>query len=348
MPGQGGVRAPLRRFIKTDGVWGYVIAAAHPGNGHSHTLPDYIDFPGVFDHREANPHLCNDTRQLMVEHHLCNFAGERRLYRDWKRLHGRYDGETLVIASCGPSLTHALPTLYRRRGEFRLMTVNRSHRAFQDREVRPDLHYFVERRPLHDWRTEIVDGKPADPLDFAGVDLITTPQADPLLVSMFEPSRRYWGWSSLGGLGDFPEVAALTSFDVKAATTIGNAPYIAWKLGFKRIILVGCDFALDCRAEKNEKSVDVVPRRMYFDRMWNSTHYAGTTPEQHAAYCARLNPMLGNGDQACMADAVLIGHCDYFQAALDIVHFEGGVDVVNATPRGQLRWNNRALEEALG
>jgi hypothetical protein len=349
MPGRGGVRAPLRRYVKADSRWGYVIGAAHPGNGGSHHLTNFIGYPEFFEHREDERHVLNDTRQLMVEHHFANHQMEEGRYRDWKALWDLHEGEILVIASCGPSLTQSLPTLYKHRDKFRLMTLNRSHRAFMDREAKPDYHYFVERRPVKSWTHEVENntGRAVRPLDFKGIKLITTPQAYPPMIAMFDPDKRFWGWSSLGGIGDQEPAKALTSFDVKGSTTVGNAPYIAHRMGFRKIVLVGCDFALDCRVVRTEKEILEVPRRMYFDRMWHTTHYAGSSDASRQLFCKHMNPLLGHGGKACMANAVLIGQCEYFQAVLDIIHYEGGTECVNATPRGQLMWNNMSLEEAL-
>ena len=352
MPGRGGLRVPLPRYIQPDGQWGYIIGSSHPGNGYSHNLVNWAKHPTHFEARPVDKSL-SDMNELMRAHCRANYA-ETVLagspgFRDWKGLWGRHKDEVLVIASCGPSLTESLPWLYANRPKFRLMTINRSHRAFQDAEARPDYHYFVERRALPDWcfETENQSGRPMAPLDMRGVTMIGTPQCDPRLAGLFEPDRRYWGWSSLGGLGDIGEARALASYDVGAGTTIGNAPYIAWKLGFKRIVLVGCDFSLDCRMVGDGTGARLESRRMYFDRMWNHTHYTCGTPEGEAEFLKRLNPMLGHDGTACMSNAVLLGWCDYFKAVLDIAQYEAGMECVNATPRGILDWNCKTLEEAV-
>jgi hypothetical protein len=350
--GQGGLRAPLPRYIQPDGVWGYIIGAAHPGNGHSHTFCNFHGFPKSMEARETSEDL-SDMRYLMEAHHRANYADLRlqgeKGYKDWKRLWGKNEGEIMVLASCGPSLTASLPLLYRHRDKFRLMTLNRSHRAFQGREVAPDYHYFVERRALPDWCHEVenVTNRVVGNLCMDGVTLIGTPQCDPRMVNLFSPKNRYWGWSSLGSLGQHAECKDLTSFDVKAGTTIGNAPYIAWKLGFRKIVLVGCDFALDCRLVVDNNSRVVEPRRMYFDRMWYHTHYAGKAPDGHKHFLSRHIPAVGIDGHPCSVDARMIGWRDYFMAVLDITQYEAGVECVNATPRGILNWNVRALEEAL-
>lgn len=347
--GQGGLRAPLDRFVQPDGNWGYVVSGSRPPNGHSHTLVNFVGNPSFFDERENAPNLA-DIRVLMERNHEDNArdlaeAGQP-VYRCWSELWGKYAGETLVIASCGPSLTQSLPYLYRHRMRFRLMCLNRSQRAFMDAEVKPDFYYFVERRALPEWAQEVEDrtGRPLSPLDLSGVTMIGTPPCDPRMVRSFDPDKRYWGWTSLGGMGNIPEIASLKSYDVKAATTIGNAPYIAWKLGFKKIVLVGCDFSLDCRIEIDDKTKrgEVVPRRMYFDRMWHHTHYSADTE-----FLKKLLPLQGHNAKACVANADLLGHRDYFDGVLDIIHHEAGVEVVNATPRGLLRFNPKRIEEAL-
>ena len=347
--GQGGLRAPLTRFMQPDGRWGYVVSGAHPGTGHSHTLVNFIGFPDFFDMREKTEDL-SDMRFLMETHHRANYAALRlsghQGYRDWKELWGAHDGEILVIASCGPSLTHSLPTLYKHRDKFKLMTLNRSHRAFQDSDAKPDYHYFVERRALLDWAHEVENGtgRAVGDLTMDGVTMIGTPQCDPRMVNLFKPENRYWGWSSLGALGKFGECADLTSFDVKGGTTIGNAPYIAHKLGFSKIVLVGCDFSLDCRVVVDDKRAVAEPRRMYFDRMYYHTHHGANKQ----AFLSRHLPVLGIDGKACSVDARMLGWKDYFMAVLDIVQYEGGTECVNATPRGILNWNTQSLEEALG
>ena len=342
VPGKGGVRVPLPRFINLGGEWGYIVASARPNNGGSYNLTNFIGFPAFFEPREKDQQF-NDTRTLMERNSEDN-RNENHGFQCWSELWGKHEGEILVIASCGPSLTESLPLLYKHRSKFRLLCLNRSHRAFMDPEVKPDYFYFVERRGVPDWAHE-VDGRgaPGRPLDLSGITMIGTPQCDPRIVRRFDRDRRYWGWTSLGALGHLDYVARLKSYDVKAATTIGNAPYIGYRLGFSRIIFVGCDFSLVCRAEEDEKgNKTIAPRRMYFDRLWEHTHYA-----QDPFWRTKLNPIIGIDGKACLADAQLIGYKDFFSAVLDIVQFEGGVECINASPRGILNWNVRALGEVL-
>lgn len=342
IPGQGGVRVPLPRFILPSGEWGYVVGSARPNGGGSHHLLNFLRFPRTLEVREDAGGF-NDTRTLM-ERNVEDNRKENEGFRCWSELWGKHEGETLVLAGCGPSLTESLPLLYKHRAKFRLMCVNRAHRAFLDADAKPDYFYFVERRGLPDWAHEVDRaGRPIRPLDLAGVTMIGTPPCDPRVVRAFGHGQRYWGWTSLGGLGGIEDVAALKSYDCKAATTIGNAPYIAMKLGFARVVIVGCDFALDCRAERDEQGgVQVVPRRMYFDRLWDHTHYA-----HDALWRQKLVAVHGVDGKACLVDAQLIGYADYFAAVLDVVQYDGGVECVNASSRGILNWNVRPLAEVM-
>ena len=350
IPGQGGVRAPLDRFVRPDGMWGYAI----PGKPGGHCV-NFIGFPSVLDPRESVAGACSDMRNLMETHHLRNTedladAGHDG-YRCWSDLWGRHKGETLVIASCGPSLTRSLPTLYRHRDKFRLMCLNRSHRAFMHPGHRPDYYYFVERRAMPDWGNEVENrtGRILEPLDLSGITMIGTPQCDYRMVRRFDADKRYWGWTSLGGLGDYADVARLKSFDVKGGTTIGNAPLIAMRLGFRRIILVGCDFGCDVVAEvsRDGKQSRPMPTRLYFDRMWNCTHHTGINDQERAQWLQNQSALIGIDGRAVSTNPDWVCHRNYLLAILDIVQYEGGMECVNATPRGILNWNTRDLETVL-
>lgn len=355
MPGRDGHRVPLRRFfdVQRDGAWGYLIDNCKvDGRADGfHVIYNYVSFPDAFSGKDKGGLGLHDMGFLMERNHEDNLkwlrANGQTGYRDWKELFGKHEGETLVIASCGPSLTHALPMLYRRRKEFRLMCLNRSMRAFMDPEVKPDYYYFVERRGLPDWVREVEwpSGTPKEPFDLKGITMIGTPQCDPRVVSLFDPERCYWGYTELGAMGHVPECAALTKYDVKAATTIGNAPFMAWKMGFKKLILVGCDFALDCQMSKHpedEKKQIVEPTRMYFDKDWHNSHYA-----RDGQWVQRMMPTVGNWNRACMSEPILTGHATYFEAVLDFAHHEGGMWCCNASARGNLRYNNLPLDAAL-
>jgi len=350
MPGRDGMRIPLHRFVDPFGRWGYLIEnCKHDRNG-LHVLYNFVLFPDAFEGKDKGGTGLNDMATLMEHNHADNLAWVRAAgfeqYPCWSALWGKYAGETLVIASCGPSLTESLPTLYRRRKEFRLLCVNRSMRAFADPEAKPDFFYFVERRGIPDWVTEVdPQGCPTTPLDTKGVTLIGTPQCDSHIVRRFDPKNSYFGYTELGAMGHVPEIARLVKYDIKAATTVGNAPFIAWKLGFKKIVLVGMDFSLDCQMELNEKDKEksvIHPTRFYFDKDWNHTHYASNREWIQTAL-----PAIGIGNRCVMEDPILAGHRSYIEAICDVLHYDAGVEVVNASPRGLLKFNCKPLEEAL-
>ncbi len=351
MPGQGGVRVPLNRFFDPLGRWGYLIENCRIDTSALHVLYNFVLFPDAFSGRDQNGTGLSDMGVLM-EHNIRDnmdhlAAHGQKDFQCWSMLEGKYEGETLVIASCGPSLTESLPTLYRLRNRYKLLCLNRSLRPFMDPEVKPDFYYFVERRGIPDWVSEVepFTGKPGKPFDLSGITLIATPQADRDIVRRFDADKCYWGYTELGSLGHMPQLKRLKKYDVKAATTIGNAPFIAWKLGFKKIIFVGCDFSLDCSLEINEKEPDksmVHPTRMYFDKDWQSTHYA-----KDQNWIKRAMPCIGIHNRCVMVDPGLSGHRTYMEAVLDILHHDAGVECINASPRGTMRFNCMDLEEAL-
>lgn len=352
MPGRDGVRVPLNKFFDTHGRWGYLIENCRVDAAGLHVLYNFVLFPDCFSNKDPGSAAFSDMTSLMARNHEDNLAWLRKHgqkeYRDWRELYGKYEGETLVIASCGPSLTETLPTLYRRRKEFRLMCLNRSMRAFNDPEAKPDFYYFVERRALVDWlhETNMQGQTTGEQIDTSGITMIGTPQCDHRAIRCFDPDLCYWGYTELGSMSHNPDIARLTKYDLKAATTIGNAPFIAWKLGFKKIIFVGCDFSLDCQMSlnpKNDKEKLIEPTRMYFDKAWNQTHYA-----HNEGWIKGVLPALGIGNRAVEIDPWLSGHRNYFLAVLDILHHDGGVECINASPRGTLFFNCMSLEEALG
>jgi len=355
MPGRDGYRVPLRRFfdVQRNAAWGYLIDNCKvDGRAEGlHVLYNYVTCPEAFEGKDKGGIGLHDMGVLMERNHEDNLAWLRangqKGYRDWNELHGKHKGETLVIASCGPSLTHELPVLYRRRKEFRLMCVNRSLRPFMDPDAKPDYYYFVERRGIPDWVNEVEwpTGAAKSPFDLKGIAMIGTPQCDPRITRLFEPDRCYWGYTELGAMGHVPECANLTKYDVKAATTIGNAPFIAWKMGFSKLILVGCDFALDCQIAQHPEDAKkqiVEPTRMYFDRDWHQSHYA-----RDPGWVTRMMPTVGAYNRAVMSEPILTGHASYFSAVLDFAHHEGGMWCANASSRGNLAFNNMPLDAAL-
>lgn len=352
MPGRDGIRVPLRRvFDSQQDAWGYLIENCRLEQGGLHVLYNFVLFPQCFEGRDKGGCGLHDMAVLMEHNHEDNVAWLKEHgqddYQCWSDLWGKYEGETLVIASCGPSLTQSLPALYRRRKDYRLMCLNRSMRPFMEPEMKPDFYYFVERRGIPDWICEVEagTGKPGEIFDLSGITMIGTPQCDRNIVRRFDPDKCYWGYTELGALGHIPAMKRLKKFDIKAATTIGNAPFIAWKLGFKKLILVGCDFSIECQLAPHpeDKSKHVVePTRMYFDRDWNGTHYA-----KDPQWIRRAIPVIGNDNRAVMLDPLLAGHRTYLEAALDICHFDAGMWCANASPRGTLMFNNMDLDAAL-
>lgn len=354
MPGRDDLRVPLNPTVDIKGRWGWVVKSSVGEGKHRHIAYNWATWPEFLEERKADGLGLSDLDTLLHRNHEDNLIEYRygvedmaAGFQDWKKLWGRHEGEILVIASCGPSLTQSLPTLYRRRGEFRLMCLNRSLRAFAAfPETKPDYYYFVERRGITDWIHDVNDdGQAIRPLDLSGVDLIATPPADPRIVRAFEARRRYFGWTALGNLGHVPEIKRLTSYDCQGATTLGNAPYIAYRLGFKVVIVVGADFALDCllRVSKDGRQQQVEASRVYFDRALSDYTQARcpnwlrtpSLPERG------VDGRMVLVTQDCQASA------DYFAAMLDIAKYEAGMECINATPRGVLRFNNMELDEAL-
>jgi len=332
--------------------WGYLIENCRIDVAALHVLYNYVMFPECFSGRDKGGCGLNDMATLMEHNHQDNLRWLKENgqdeYRCWSKLHGQFKGKTLVVASCGPSLTHSLPTLYRRRDEFTLLCLNRSMRAFMDPDVKPDFYYFVERRGIPDWVSEVEphSGSPTTKFDLSGIQMIGTPQCDRNIVQCFDPDLCYWGYTELGSMGHVPELQKLEKYDVKAATTIGNVPFMAWKMGFSKIIFVGCDFALDCHLGDHPEGADkgqvVQPTRMYFDRDWNNTHYSADPN-----WIKRMMPVMGVENRAVMLDPMLSGHCTYMEAVLDFAHYDGHMWCCNASPRGTLRFNCMPLDEAL-
>lgn len=352
MPGVNGVRVPLRRFFDPSGRWGYLIDNCRHNNVNGlHVLYNFVLFPDAFAGRDKGGTGLSDMGVLMERNHEDNLAWVRehgqKTYRCWSELEGKYEGETLVIASCGPSLTESLPTLYKKRDKYTLLCLNRSLRAFTDPAVKPDFYYFVERRGIPDWVHEVSQsGAPISPFDVSDITLIATPQCDPRIVRRFDHDKTYWGYTELGALAHLPDVAKLKKYDVKAATTIGNAPFIAWKLGFKRIVLVGCDFSMDCQLKyddpKEPEKGQVVATRNYFDKDWQNTHYSNDPN-----WIRRALPVIGIRNRCVMVEPNLVGHRTYMEAVLDYLHFDAKVECINASPRGTLYFNVQDLDEVL-
>lgn len=345
------VRAPLRRFPDLEGREGYLLPAGTTDEQGINVLYDFVRWPETMAGKEVSGGEITDLQHLCERNYEDNRedlrAAGQEGFRDWKELWGRHAGGTIVLASSGPSLTRSLPALYRHREKFTLLCSNRSLRAFTRPGHRPDYYYFVERRGLVDWTHEVDGaGRPGRRFDLDDVALIATPQADPRVVRAFAPARRFWGFTGLGALGQHPDVLPLTKFDIKLGTTIGNAPYLAWRLGARRIVLVGFDFAFESVVVPGEGPEGLhlrhVPARLYFDRPYASYSAASLPGWAHGPV-----PAFGHDGKACMVSRPCLGNADYLVAALDFLHYEAGVEIVNCTPTGVLVWNNRDLEEVL-
>jgi hypothetical protein len=354
MPGRNGLRVPLNVTVDVAGRWGWVVKSSRTNEGHRHIAYNWHGWPAFLKEREEKGLGLCDLDTLIHRNYEDNIIEWRYAiedmeagFPDWKQLWGKHKDEVLVVASCGPSLTQSLPLLYERRQEYRLLCLNRSMRAFVgSKDMKPDYYYFVERRGLTDWIHDVnEDGQAIRPFDLEGIDLITTPPADPRIVRAFEPKRRHFGWTSLGNLGHIPEVRKLTSYDCKSSTTLANAPYIAWRLGFKAVIYVGCDFAIDCRLgiSSDGKHQVIDGTRVYFDKAM-SDYVKNRCPNWLRMPSL---PELDHNRKMVLVTQDCQAHADYFAAELDIAQYEGGMTCINATPRGLLRFNNMGLAEAL-
>lgn len=351
-----GERVGFPVTVDLKGRWGYVIpssSARH--NDARHIAYCWPRWPEFLDARPEHGVGLSDMDTLMHRNHEDNIIEYRYAvedmeagYPDWKDLWGSHEGEVLVCASCGPSLTESLPLLYRRREEFKLLCLNRSMRAFAGGGgvIAPDYYYFVERRGLLDWIHDVNDqGRSIRPFDLSKTRMIGTPQADPRIVRAFKPENRYFGWSQLGDLGHIPEVRKLASFDCMASTTIGNVPYIAWRLGFKALVFVGCDFSMDCRlaVSADASRQEIQPTRVYFDKAMED-YRQNRMP---AWLRSPSVPVLDVRGRMVLVTQDGQGGADYLAAESDIAKFDAGLEVINASARGILRFNNMGLAEAL-
>ncbi len=343
MPGCGGIRADANGnsvFINVENKWGWRCDCEKGSKVYN-----FVRWPEELCHKKARAPGApvGDLDRLVEVHHRHNLKRAGGHYRCWSELWDRHEGETLVIASTGPSLTRSLPALYKYRDRFKLLTINRGLRCFNRQDVQADYFYFVERRGRWDWVYETNgQGEPLAPFDSLGkTTLITTPQGDHELIEHFDADNTFYGFSGLGPLGHHAEVARLKTFDVMCSTTLGNAPYIAWKLGFERVILVGVDFAVELEFAVDHEIGEAELRalRGYFDR-YEKQVAGGWRTESY-------DPVMGN-DGTCTGDNhVLKSWCSQFAAVLDILQYEGGLEIINASAAGILRWNNRDLEEVL-
>ena len=347
MPGRDGVRAPIPRFPDLQGHWGYVLSEASQGIAHYYNLFDFIRWPEMGQKKVADAPPISDLTTLVERNFEDNLedAGE---FKCWSQLWGKHEGETLVVASTGPSLTASLPAIYKHRDRFRLLTINRGLRAFTDPRFRPDYYHFVERRGRADWVHEIDEtGRTGAKFDLSGITLIGTPQCDPRVVRCLGPGEVFWGYTSLGPLGHHKEVFALERVDVQATSTLANTTLIAYKLGFAKVIYVGCDFAIESQVQQRptEDGGAVwahLPARVYFDQPYGALN--GAMPP----WAQKPQAIMGHDEKAVLTTASLHGMGQFFVACCDFLQYSGGVEVINATPRGLVRWNNQTLEEALG
>ena len=339
MPGRDGrMDHVLPTFVDFEGCWGYNIPSI--SHGLLSCVFNFCLFPQRFTGKEQGKPELSDLAVLAERNYMDN---KRRCngLKDWDVLHGTEDGETLVVASCGPSLTYSLPWLYKNREKYKLLCLNRSLRAFNAPGMKPDYYYFVERRGLAEWCHDVdPQGVVHEPLDLSDIMCITTPQADPRVVACFDPGLTFFSFTGLAPLGHHPDVHRLSRLDVKLSSTIGNVPYLAWKLGFKKIVFVGCDFSVEAEARQGpDGKFAAHVGRVYFDKP-----LGGMQPPP--PWSQQLSGQLGHDGKVHMVGSLMQGMCDSLAAALDFVHYDGGVECINATPRGMLRFNNMTLEEA--
>ena len=79
--------------------------------------------------------------------------------------------------------------------------------------------------------------------------------------------------------------------------------------------------------------------RVYFDK---PLHAMKPPPP----WAQQLSSQIGHDGKMHMVGSLMQGMADSLSAALDFAHFDGGMECINATPRGILRFNNKTLEEA--
>lgn len=362
---------------------------------------NFITSPEIMDEKKTQPFPFSDQQEIMKLHvgenskfaSMCfeQVHGRKRkqkegVFRDWKELWGSEKGKIAVVMGAGPSLADhaAFLNAHRDSGKLVLIGVNRTMRA-----VKPHYYINIERRAMPDWyitgkhvMTEKCDHLTDDicdfcdplPIDISDVKTILTPQTDFRTTQTFAPCPEniYWAFQDIGGFGNHQEASKLTKFDVQASTTTAIAMYVAYRLGAKKIVMAGMDFAVEVReqevpaAPNCPKCCEVVKKnsgnpkkgcgakhktfelgRLYFDQMFWETNYANRPSWNLQA--AAVSVFEGIDGKPCASSWDFIAFEQFQRAVASIIHNDGEVEVVNASGQGLMLWNNRdTIEHATG
>jgi hypothetical protein len=302
-----------------DGKVYYVVPPA-PGGGNPYrcgAVFDVVRHPETWEHRRPGQiqGASRDTERLTMANAVAN--EQLGFEQDWKDLWGREQGKTAIIIGTGPSLTDSLPEIAELAKAEDTFTIgfNRAHRAM-------DLDYFMvmDRCAQQDWITR----DPGETILIAGVS------AAPHITSRFK--NRYWGDDFLYGL-DY----GFAPLRVGLAITLCEAMFAAYKMGAHRVLLYGCDFALQGAFIQDGPKGRFVLQKYYFD----------TTPSRgmkiRKDMVPEQFPVRGIHGKLCFTNYELWAYSAY-ATAMCLMLGGANVEVENRSGQGILDWNTERRE----
>ena len=282
------------------------------------------------DHPDLGLHLFwkKGAPKDALENARENFANNVQNAKEWRTLWGTAQTETAIVLSCGPSLVDSLPLILEAAKEKKATLIGINRTA----NVAP-LKYFVcmERHALEEWFVR----------DVSGMRLISCLSVAPHVLREYPWKGIFLGttWEAGIGLKQF-------SWTGDTLTTGEKAIYIAARMGFKKILLAGFDFAIEAvniRQSKMENDImlQADAGRYYFDkdfrRSWTGSH------ESYQDLMPIYSPV---NDEVVLICGELVRYCQWTRARCEMVE-RLGCKVFNCSPRGILVHNNRPLELCL-
>lgn len=306
---------PCRNFYRSHDQMGYVLYVLPPSPaGHRglnmHMCPDWVRHEDWWQRKEPRQVGGGsvDTLHILDSNFRLNVQLDNG-WRDWKELWDREAGKTCVIASCGPSLTESVPEILQlaSRPDVFTLGINRATRVL-------DLDYFVaiDRRAQPDWIAE-------DQTDtiFIGATTVQTRVA-------LRFKQRYWGECCVAS-----QHAPISNMATSMGITLTDAMMAAYKLGAKKLLMFGCDFAISGR-----RVVETEDDKPYFEV---DQYYFDTSAKDglaiRKAVFPQVFPVYGRNDRLVFTNYELSTYATYAAAMADMLR-HGGVPVENHTPQG--------------
>lgn len=299
---------PVIQQVADDGMHHFWVLPEPSQDGHSYAIADnFVLHPYAWQARsQGDPAKVGGKEfAFLLNRNIAENDCEGK--PDYAEVWGREAGKTCIFLSPGPSLRDSLPEIKEKaqdRDRYFTLGLNRALTAL------PDIDYLVvtDHNCQPDWWK--------GPEKNTKTILIAGNQTAPHVPKWFEKVYWYEGMRSMD--------SGHTIGCMRLGITACDALMAAYKLGARRILLYGCDFAIAGEVQNGKHMATL----FYHDRRVEQE-----LPKRSREYYGIPTPFNGAGDKIVGVTYEMQAHASRFQAVCMMLE-TGGVKIENCTPVG--------------